>query len=742
MEALERADQIQPNLEFVDLMLTRVEVLLDLKTMERYGPQGAGFEGTSGELAEPMMQQLRAVDHRLGMIRTESRRRGLPIPFDVLSEAFGLDDLDEQILMLAIAPAIDASFKKRIARFKDNILMDFCDVDLCQSVLFDTRRQRLASLDRFGHVGTLAKNRVVKLTLPREASSDSLPGYELKVPGRVVNFVLGRGDLDPTLASYCRYSVPDVSMDTVVLPDATLREVLHLADQFAGRLRPAALELENRLGPVDRGAVLQFCGPPGTGKTHFARAIASYLGARLLEVDCGKLAGEDVRFRDTIEDLFWQARLLGAVLVLEQAEAILTERNPRLQAFFTQLETWDGLAILTTTDPKKIDPAVERWIVYQLEFEQPEMPDRERLWSIHLPRNVAIDPDIDVEQLASQYELSGSQIRNAAVVATNMAMSEAATEVSSETDGADGGEAHDGGTRLTLAHIKRAAHTQMRASLNQYAVRSKVQLTLDDLILPPEDKKEIQSIIDAAKYRTFVLTKWGFGRKLTTGKGLVNMFCGEPGTGKTLCAEIIAKTMGLQLYQISIPAVMSKYIGETEKNIAQIFQTAKANHAMLLFDEADSLFTSRVKVETSVDKFSNMETNLLLQEIERFDGVIILTTNLDKQIDKAFMRRIQYKVTFPFPEAEYRAKIWEHLFPKECPLAPDIDWSILGKSFEISGGHIKNCVLRAAYRAACNGSSVTMETIRFAAEQECRQAGKLFRSFKLPGEPGYEDEHQ
>jgi len=192
----------------------------------------------------------------------------------------------------------------------------------------------------------------------------------------------------------------------------------------------------------------------------------------------------------------------------------------------------------------------------------------------------------------------------------------------------------------------------------------------------------------------------------------------------------MANQLELQLYQISIPQVMSKYIGETEKNIAEIFQTAKANHAMLLFDEADSLFSSRVKVESSVDKFSNMETNLLLQEIERFEGVIILTTNLDKSIDKAFQRRIQFKVTFPFPEAESRAAIWQLLFPKECPISDDLDWDMLGKSFEISGGHIKNAVLRAAYKAAVGNKVVDMNVIQFAAEQECKHAGKLFRSFQ------------
>ena len=716
MTTLPATSEANANLEFVDLLVSRMEVLMDLKTYERYGVADVPPEGFA-QMLEPLMDQIRGLDRRLAQLRQDARVRQQPLPFDVITAAFGLDAIEEQVLMLALAPALDASFRKRIARYKDNILLDYCDVDLCLSVLFDSRRERLAALDYFGQHSRLVRNRLVKSVLPRDATGDQLHGYELRVPGRVTNYVLGRGDLDPTLAGYCRLSVPNVKIEHVALPDTTLREVLALADQFGGRLRGAASGVGSALGPIDRGGVIQFCGPPGTGKTHCAKAVATHLDTRIMEVDCGKLASEDSRFKDILEDLFFQARLLGAVLVLDQCEAILSERNPRLPAVFALLETWDGLAIFCTNDAKKIDFSVERWVVYQFEFEPPEMPERERLWTIHLPTDVEHAADIDVEELASQYEITGNQIKNAVLVATNMALSE------------------PGETKcITQSHIKRAVHTQMRASMSQYAVKSKVYLTLADLILPEAEKKEIESILDAAKHRTFVLTKWGFGKKLTTGKGLVIMFSGEPGTGKTLCAEIIAHAMGLQLYQVSIPQVMSKYIGETEKNIAQIFSTAKANHAMLLFDEADSLFTSRVKVETSVDKFSNMETNLLLQEIERFEGIVILTTNLDKQIDKAFQRRIQFKVNFPFPEPDYRALIWRTLFPKECPVAPDLDWDLLGKSFEISGGHIKNSVLRAAYRAACGSGVVTMENIRSAAEQECKQAGKLFRSFKLDHE--------
>ena len=710
-----RAPHLDANLEFLDLMVARMELLMELRTFQRYGvPQAQAPDGDYGQVIDPLRQQMHAVEQRMLGIRNHLQGAGITVPFDQLVGRFDLDGIEEQVLMLALAPMLDASFRKRVARYKDNILLDYCDVDLCLSVLFDTRRERLAALRWFGDGGRLQRHRLLEAVLPKDVGSEHQLAYELQVPGRVVNFVLGSEEIDQALTPYAQLYRPHIPLEHVVLPENTLLEVLNLADQFAGHLKGDGAQMGSAMGLVDQGAVLQFCGPSGTGKTHTARAIASYLDRPCLEVDCGKLAGDDHRFKLVLEALFSQAQLLGALLLLERAETILGADSPRLPAVFAQLERWDGLAVITTAEAKKIDDSVERWVIYQFEFEPPEMLERERLWAIHMPQLPPPADDVDIEFLASQYEITGNQIRNAALVAANMALAEPG----------------DGPRRITPDHLKRAAHTQMRASLSQYARRSKVSLTLDDLVLPDQEKKEIAAIVDAAKHRTFVMTKWGFGKRLTTGKGLVIMFAGEPGTGKTLCAEIMAHALGLQLYQISIPQVMSKYIGETEKNIAQIFQTAKANHAMLLFDEADSLFSSRVKVESSVDKFSNMETNLLLQEIERFEGVIILTTNLDKSIDKAFQRRIQFKVTFPFPEPEYRAAIWKLLFPKQCPLDEGIDWELLGKSFEISGGHIKNAVLRAAYRAACTDGRVTMDTILFAAEMECRQAGKLFRSFK------------
>jgi SpoVK/Ycf46/Vps4 family AAA+-type ATPase len=713
------------NFEFVDLLVSRFELVVESMYFQRYGvPENLAEGQDAATVLEGRRRQVQQVDRRLLAIRNESRSAGQLLPFDRLIANFGLTPAEADTLAFAVAPMFDPNVRDWIARFRDNILLNYVDVDLCLRVQHTSRPARLQGLDMFGERAALARHRLIKVRPHKEARADQVLAYEVQVPGRVVSYLLGQAEVDPSLAPYARLLQPAVPLEHVVLPEEILREVLNLADQFNGRMSADARTLATAMGPVPRGAALEFCGPSGTGKTHFARAIASWLGCPILEVDCGRLGSEDHRFKALIEDVFWQARISSAVLVLDRAEVILGEASARLPTLFAELDDFVGLAILITADKTKIDPSVERWVIYQFEFEPPDMMERARLWTIHLPSQPKCAPDVEVEFLASQFELTGGQIRNAALVATNMALAEPVP----------GDE-----RKITTAHLHRAAHAQMRASLSQYARKSRIKLTLEDLILPVQEKREIQTIIDAAKSRAYVMSKWGFGTKLSTGKGIVVLFSGDPGTGKTLCAEIMAKELALELYQISIPQVMSKYIGETEKNIQKIFDSAKANHAMLLFDEADSLFTSRVKVESSVDKFSNMETNLLLQEIERFDGVCILTTNLDKSIDRAFQRRIQFKVHFPFPEPDARASIWRLLFPRSCPIAPDLDWDIVGKSFEISGGHIKNAVLRSAYRAAITSGVVDMATIRFAAEQECKQAGKLFRSFLLPGEPGYED---
>ncbi|MFT5434244.1 MAG: SpoVK/Ycf46/Vps4 family AAA+-type ATPase, partial [Myxococcota bacterium] len=245
-----------------------------------------------------------------------------------------------------------------------------------------------------------------------------------------------------------------------------------------------------------------------------------------------------------------------------------------------------------------------------------------------------------------------------------------------------------------------------------------------------ETSSQIGEILAAARSRSTVFQEWGFGAKLNKGRGLSALFDGEPGTGKTLCAEILAAELGLTLYRINVANVVSKYIGETEKNLTRIFKEADDSHCMILFDEADSLFSQRTDVKSVHDKYSNMEINVLLQLMERYDGLVVLTTNLKKSIDKAFERRLGFKVSFPFPDAEYREEIWRHIIPSTAPVADDLDFWVLGRSFELSGGSIKNAILRAAYRAAAAQRAISQNDLVEAAKYECAAAGKLYRLYQ------------
>ncbi len=684
------------NLRYLDALVRWAESLVAIKTTALYG-----------EVDEAVMSRMRndaiAALREMEANAQHAARFGGVVPFEALVKRHSLVAEEVAILRLALAPTLDATFRKRIARFKDNVLLDFVDVDFILSILFDTRVERLRARSFFLPRARLVRERLLSLALPRDATADVLLSQELRVPDRVINFVLQQDFLDKTVAAFCDLTHPSEHRDDIIMDSKARDEVMAIVRGWQARVLTT---------PDASAVVVGMSGPPGTGKSLFSRVMASEAGVPLITVDCAKLAADDMAFRDTLDSLFLDARLRGAILAFDHCEAIFSQKNARIPSMYKHFERHHGLVALLTNDPKQLDPSLERYIGYQVEFEQPDPAQRELLWRLHAERSqLKFDASVDLPALAASFDFNGAQVRNAIMVARELSSSRQSESLSQED-------------------LSSGAWAQIRADMEEYSMRRKHKLSLEDLILPEDEMKQVKEVMDAAKHKTFIMTRWGFGKKLSTGKGLCCLFVGEPGTGKTLCAEILAQELNQNLYQISIPRVMSKYIGETEKNIARIFQTARANSSILLFDEADALFTTRVKVETSVDRFSNMEINLLLQEIERFDGVVILTTNLEKNLDKAFERRIQFKIRFPFPDKKYRAKIWQGLVPKECPIDPSVDWDLIGESFELAGGSIKNSILRAAYKAARDTKRITMEHLVSAAEAECRAAGRLFRGLK------------
>jgi SpoVK/Ycf46/Vps4 family AAA+-type ATPase len=244
-------------------------------------------------------------------------------------------------------------------------------------------------------------------------------------------------------------------------------------------------------------------------------------------------------------------------------------------------------------------------------------------------------------------------------------------------------------------------------------------------VLPPRAIRQLREVCAAERFRSVIYVEWGFDRRMMHGKGLNVLFCGPSGTGKTMSAGIVARELGLDLYKIDLSTVVSKYIGETEKQLSLIFREAQSSNAILFFDEADAIFGKRSEVKDAHDRYANIEVAYLLQKMEEYEGIVILATNFRKNIDEAFTRRIHYIVEFPFPEAEYRERIWRSMIPPDAPLAADVDFAFLGRQFELAGGNIRNAVLLAAFYGAENGGAIRMEHFVLAVARELQKMGKL-----------------
>jgi SpoVK/Ycf46/Vps4 family AAA+-type ATPase len=324
----------------------------------------------------------------------------------------------------------------------------------------------------------------------------------------------------------------------------------------------------------------------------------------------------------------------------------------------------------------------------------------------------------DLDALASRFRLAPPQIGDAVAVARGSAALRAAAHAPDAAAGWSSGAP-------SMTDLFRAARAQSGDRLGRLARRIEPKYGWADIVLPADQLARLRELSDQARYRHVVHGDWGFEQKLSLGRGLNALFSGPPGTGKTMAAEVIGRDLELELYAIDLAQVVSKYIGETEKNLQAVFQAAEDSQAILFFDEADALFGKRSEVKDAHDRYANIEIGYLLQKMEAHEGIAILATNLRKNMDEAFLRRMQFTVDFPFPDEESRRRIWDGVFPEELPRARDVDVFFLARQFKLSGGHIRNIALAAAFLAAADRSPLTMAHLIRATRREYQKLGWL-----------------
>lgn len=352
-----------------------------------------------------------------------------------------------------------------------------------------------------------------------------------------------------------------------------------------------------------------------------------------------------------------------------------------------------------------------------LALKRPSKEDQRQMWKECLGRYMRNDNTkshclAEIDRIANMYNLDAVSIEGIS------------KKISSMQDSKEG---YDPLRLYSL--LQSSAYKLTKNRLGDLAEEIIPVARIDDIILPVSRKNMIKTIALHFRHRRKVYDEWGFAKKSSRGLGIIALFSGESGTGKTMAAEALANELGTDIYRIDLSMVASKYIGETEKNLRQIFDAAETKECILFFDEADSLFGKRSEVRDSHDRYANMQVGYLLQRIESYDGIVILATNFKKSLDSAFIRRVRFIIDFPFPDEASREEIWRGIFPSSVPLDP-LDYGFLAK-LSITGGSIRNIALNAAFLAAEEGTSVLMAHVKRAAEEEYNKLGRTMSTAEV-----------
>lgn len=623
-----------------------------------------------------------------------SQAQAVPLRLPHLAGLFELDPIEVRTLLIALAPAIDLHYYKLYAYLQDDVTRKKPTVDLGLSLLCETMPERLAALALFARDGALRRQRLITLAADPADPDVPLLAQSITLDERIVDFLLGRDRLDARWEPFAHWAALDRTFDDLVFPD-----------DLRAMLRELCAAYQSARAAGSDAWVLYFHGPAGSGRRSAAQACCRAAGLGLLVVDLPTLLQCDARPAETFALLLREAWLYGAALYLDGWQAVADDVALRLGAPLYELAGCPGLVFLSGATPWRPPAALAERAFVPLAFPAPGPAERLRLWQAYAG---PIDSSVSLAALATTFRFTGGQIVEALRAAQHRALGR--------------GAAGQGPSSADLYHGCRAVSARRLGALARWIAPKHAW---QDLVLPGDALAQLAELCAQVRHRLTVYDQWGFDRKLSLGKGLVALFSGPSGTGKTFAAEIIAGELGMDLYQIDLSCVVSKYIGETEKNLSRLFQEAQDSNAILFFDEADALFGKRTEVRDAHDRYANIEINYLLQRVEEYEGVIILASNVSKHIDAAFLRRMHFVVEFPFPDEDYRLRIWQGIFPVQAPLGSDVDLGFLASQFKIAGGNIKNVALSAAFRAAMDGGVIQMEHLVLAIKREYQKLGKV-----------------
>ena len=624
-------------------------------------------------------------------------------PLSWLVHAFGLTPFDVDVVTVALAPELDLRYERLYAYLQDDVTRKRPTVDLVLNLLCASADQKLMQRARFAADAPLFRHQLVHLFADASAlqTAAARPLSEARRAG-------GAGS--------ARNRRPR-SAAGGVLQSGRADGRTRAARRAAECGRSGSLVRDGRR--TQRAVRLYFCGPPGAGMQWAAEALARDAGMRLLVADLARAIALDGDLDVMPILLPREAWLHDAILCLENLDIYRAERPHQADRLIDAVGRDRRVTIMSGSAPWRPDPRQPLGVV-EVPFELPDFAARQIAWCACLTQAGITLAAEDRDALASCFRLLPTQIADAVATASDSTRWQCSTPQSA-------GEPQS----VTLRELRAAARAQSGHDLGKLARKIDARYGWDDLVLPADAVAQLCEMCERVAYQSRVLGDWGFGRKLATGKSVNALFAGPSGTGKTMAAEVIANELGLDLYAIDLSGVVSKYIGETEKNLDRIFTVAENANAILFFDEADALFGKRSEVRDSHDRYANIEIAYLLQKMDRYDGIAILASNLKSNLDDSFTRRLSFTIHFPFPDEACRQQIWARVWPSEVPRATSVDATWLARQFTLSGGNIRNVALAAAFMAAGDGQCVTQAHVLRAVRREFQKMGRSLSDIEL-----------
>ncbi|MDQ1350283.1 MAG: hypothetical protein QG657_584 [Acidobacteriota bacterium] len=661
-----------------------------------------------------LLDQLKIFNETISMKVDNSLKAGVHLPLYHLAAIFHLNSFEREILVICLAPELDLKYEKLYAYLQDDVTLKQPSVNLSLELLCagsnnpaEDKNEKKQARSCFFDRSPLFRYRLLKFTGLNNGGGDeqSPPGTllsrRLKIDDRIANFLLGFNAMDSSLSSFTKLLEPTREWTSLVMDDELKERLSRLSTEYFDN----DFQRGNK-----RRLVFYMQGPFGVGKKSTAETLCRQLRLPLMVVDTNDFLqlNNEQNPSEVITRLFRETLLQPAAIYFEGFDRLLTPAPAQEEGgkaalyrkmIIEAVEEFSFLTFLAGEKEWQPQGSFQTLVLVQLRFPVPSYLLRKRLWE-------QFAPGINSDGLAAKFNFTPGQIRDASAEAANLAM----------ICGSQG---------VTTEELFRACRNQSNRKLSEMAQKIEPLYTWSDIVLPTDTMDQLKEIRNCVKYRHLVYGDWGFAKKISLGKGLNALFSGPSGTGKTMAAEVIAGEVGLELYKIDLSCVISKYIGETEKNLAGIFKEAETANAILFFDEADALFGKRSEVKDSHDRYANIEIGYLLQRMEEYEGVTILATNMKNNMDEAFVRRMHFAVDFPFPGEDSRLRIWKNIFPAQTPVEKNIDFTFFSKHFDIPGGNIKNIALAAAFYAADDGLSVKTEHLILACKREFQKMGKL-----------------